>query len=71
MKKVSHMVGSAFSTMSGHVLFVAKNSSVSVMVKDTEYNGSRVIPAPLLFPLESKIINTVSDDLDKHGEFTI
>ena len=71
MKKVSHMVGSAFSTMSGHVLFVAKNSSVSVMVKDSEYNGSRVIPAPFLFPFETKIINAVSHEIDNQDELTL
>ena len=50
MKNRSPKFLSALSTMGGHVIFVAKDSSISVMIEDQKSYGIHVVPAPLLAP---------------------
>jgi hypothetical protein len=70
MKKVTLNIGTAGITLCGHVIFVANESSVSVMLSDVEKFGSLFVPVNLLLPYDSKVkessmeITEINDELN-------
>ncbi|GAF92826.1 unnamed protein product [marine sediment metagenome] len=69
MKRVVPMVATAISTMSGHVVFVAEDSSVSVMLMNPPSYRNLVVPIPLSFPLESWVTNCTQEQKIEVDEF--
>jgi len=57
MKMKLPEVVTAISIMKGHVVFVAKESAVSVMLKETNKYRNLIIPVPILFPFKPPINN--------------
>ena len=53
MKRVVPRVATALSILSGQIVYVEKNSAVSVMIEKPNGWKSIYIPSPLLLPFES------------------